>query len=373
MRREQVFIMKSLGIAALACSLAASSVQAESYTEALISLHKTLVEVDSTTKSEAPGTEALKTYLETKFTVELQAVEGDRKNVYAYPGNSRNSRVLLTSHIDTVPPYIPYSRNGEEIRGRGTADAKGSVAAQIIAVEELLESGDIKDGDVSLLFVVGEESGGQGMQTANNLNVTWEAVIFGEPTENKLVRAHKGVLGLNVTASGIAGHSGYPEQGRNAIDLLVRSLGAIIDVDLPSSEQFGNTTLNVGVIEGGIASNVIPENATARTSIRVAVEDVDSVKSIISQAAYAATPEHVSLSFNAGAKPVSLDYDIDGFNTTVVNYFTDVPNLKGTHKRYLYGPGTILVAHSNDEHITVSDLETAVEGYKTLILESLKK
>ncbi|KAF9871086.1 hypothetical protein CkaCkLH20_11503 [Colletotrichum karsti] len=365
--------MKPHSIAAFTFSLAASSAWAAPYTEALIALHKSLVEVDSTSKAEAPGTEVLKNYLETNFTVELQTVEGDRQNVFAYPGTSRETRVLLTSHYDTVPPFIPYSRDGDEIRGRGTADAKGSIAAQITAVEALLESGEISDGDVSLLFVVGEETGGDGMQTANNLNLTWEAVIFGEPTENQLVRAHKGVLGLNVTADGIAGHSGYPEQGRNAIDLLVRSLGAIIDAELPSTEEFGDTTLNVGVIEGGIASNVIPENATARTSIRLATDDIDLVKEVLSQAAYNATPEHVSLSFNAGGKPVSLDYDVDGFNTTVANYYTDVPYLQGDHKRYLYGPGTILVAHSNDERILVSDLEGAVEGYKTLILESLKQ
>ncbi|KAI8267683.1 hypothetical protein K4K58_007304 [Colletotrichum sp. SAR11_239] len=364
--------MKALTLASLIFSLAASSARAASYTEALLALHKSLVEVDSTSNAEAPGTEVLKTYLENNFTVELQTVTAGRQNVYAYSGSSREARVLLTSHYDTVPPYIPYSRNGDEIRGRGTSDAKGSIAAQVIAVEDLLASGEISEGDVSLLFVVGEEVGGDGMKAANNLNLTWEAVVFGEPTENQLVRAHKGVLGLNVTATGIAGHSGYPEQGRNAIDLLVRSLGGVIGAELPSSEEFGNTTLNVGVIEGGIASNVIPENATARASIRVAVDDIDSIKDVISKAAYAATPEHVSLSFNTGGKPVSLDYDVEGFNTTIANYYTDVPYLEGDHKKYLYGPGTILVAHSNDERITVSDLEGAVEGYKKLILESLK-
>ncbi|KAF6798254.1 C6 zinc finger domain-containing protein [Colletotrichum sojae] len=365
-----MMLIDSIAILSL---LAAPAVLASAYTESLIDLHKLLVEAESTTKAEALGTEALKTYLEANFTVELQTVEGDRQNVYAYLGDKREARVLLTSHFDTVPPYIPYSRDGDEIRGRGTVDAKGSIAAQITAVEDLLESGEITEGDVSLLFVVGEESGGDGMKAANNLNLTWEAVIFGEPTENQLVRAHKGVLGFNVTASGIAGHSGYPEQGRNAIDLLVRSLEAIISAELPSSEEFGKTTLNVGVIEGGIANNVIPESAAARSSVRVAIDDLDQVQEIISEAAYAATPEHVTVSFSPGGKPVSLDYNVDGFNTTVVNYYTDVPYLEGEHKRYLYGPGTILVSHSNDERITVSDLESSVEGYKTLILESLKE
>ncbi|GKT43539.1 peptidase M20 domain-containing protein [Colletotrichum spaethianum] len=365
--------MQFLGTAALACALLGSSAWAASYTEALISLHKTLVEADSTTKNEALGTQALKAYLETNFTVELQTVEGNRQNVYAYPGNGRKARVLLTSHIDTVPPYIPYSRDGDEIWGRGTSDAKGSVAAQITAVEVLLESGEISEGDVSLLYVIGEESSGDGMRAANALNLTWESVIFGEPTENNLVRAHKGVLGFNITADGVAGHSGYPANGRSAIDLLVRALDKLRETPLPSTEEFGNTTLNMGFIEGGIAANVIAESAAGRVSIRVATDDLEGIKDILNKAVSEATPEYVNLVFTGQGLPVSLDYDVEGFNTTVVNYYTDVPHLNGTHKRYLYGPGTILVAHSAEERITVSDLELAVEGYKKLILESLQE
>ncbi|KAJ0311152.1 hypothetical protein COL5a_002429 [Colletotrichum fioriniae] len=363
--------MKPLSSAALTCALA-SSAWAASYTESLISLHKTLVEADSTTKSEALGTQALKGYLETNFTVELQTVEGTRQNVFAYPGTAREARVLVTSHFDTVPPYIPYSRSGDEIRGRGTSDAKGSVAAQIIAVEELLESGEIVEGDVALLYVVGEESGGDGMGAANTLGLTWESVIFGEPTENTLVRAHKGVLGFNITADGVAGHSGYPEYGRSAIDLLVRALDKIQDTKLPWTEEFGNTTLNVGLIEGGVATNVIPESASGRASIRAATEDLQGIQDVLQEAVSEVTPEYVNLTFTGYGLPVSLDYDVEGFNTTVVNYYTDVPRLNGTHKRYLYGPGTILVAHSADERITVQDLELAVEDYKKLILAALK-
>ncbi|OLN96040.1 Peptidase M20 domain-containing protein-like protein 1 [Colletotrichum chlorophyti] len=368
--------MKSLGKAAtLICSLAVSSAWAADYTESLLSLHKTLIEADSTTTAEALGTQALVLYLSEKFTVETQVVEGDpsRQNVYAYRGTSRKTRVLLTSHIDTVPPYIPYSRVGDEIWGRGASDAKGSVAAQVTTLESLLDSGEVAEGDVSLLFVVGEESSGNGMRAANSLNLTWDAVIFGEPTENKLVRAHKGVLGFNISASGVAGHSGYPELGRSAIDLLVLALDAIHESPLPWTEEFGNTTLNVGVIEGGIASNVIPESASGRASVRAATADLEGIKDILNKAVKRVTPEYVELSFGASGYPVSLDYDIEGFNTTVANYYTDVPHLNGTHKRYLYGPGTILVAHSAEERIKVSDLEEAVEGYKRLVLESLKR
>ncbi|KAK1579240.1 uncharacterized protein LY79DRAFT_523056 [Colletotrichum navitas] len=365
--------MKMLSKITLAAALLGVSAWAASYTEALLALHKTLVEADSTTEAEGLGTQALKSYLEANFTVELQTVEGTRQNVYAYPGSSRSARVLVTSHIDTVPPYVPYSRAGDEIRGRGTSDAKGSAAAQITAVEALLASGEVGEGDVALLFVVGEESGGDGMVAANGLGLAWDAVIFGEPTENKLVRAHKGVLAFNMTAVGVAGHSGYPEYGRSAIDLLVRALKKILNTPLPSTEEFGDTTLNIGVVEGGVASNVIAESAAGRASIRAATEDLEGIKDILSEAVSEVTPEYVELVFTVQGLPVSLDYDVEGFNTTVVNYYTDVPHLNGTHKRYLYGPGSILVAHSADERITVSDLELAVEGYKKLILASLRK
>ncbi|EFQ27382.1 uncharacterized protein GLRG_01877 [Colletotrichum graminicola M1.001] len=365
--------MKMLGNIPLAVALLGASAWAASYTEALLALHKTLVEADSTTKAEALGTQALKSYLEANFTVELQTVEGDRHNVYAYPGSGRAARVLVTSHIDTVPPYVPYSRAGDEIRGRGTSDAKGSVAAQITAVESLLAGGEVGEGDVALLFVVGEESGGDGMAAANGLGLAWDAVVFGEPTENKLVRAHKGVLAFNVTADGVAGHSGYPEHGRSAIDLLVRALERIQDAPLPSTEEFGDTTLNIGVVEGGVASNVIAESAAGKATVRAATEDLEGIKDILGKAVSEVTPEYVDMVFTGQGLPVSLDYDVEGFNITVVNYYTDVPQLKGTHKRYLYGPGSILVAHSADERITVSDLELAVEGYKKLILASLKK
>ncbi|KAK1975765.1 hypothetical protein LZ30DRAFT_604897 [Colletotrichum cereale] len=365
--------MKMLRSATLAAALLGASGWAASYTEALLALHKTLVEADSTTKAEALGTQALKAYLETNFTVELQTVEGARQNVYAYPGDGRAARVLLTSHIDTVSPYIPYSRAGDEIRGRGTSDAKGSIAAQITAVEALLASGEVREGDVALLFVVGEESGGDGMRAANGLGLAWDAVVFGEPTENNLVRAHKGVLTFDMAADGVAGHSGYPEYGRSAIDLLVRALARLQDTALPWTEEFGNTTLNIGVIEGGVASNVIAESAAGKASIRAATEDLEGIKDMLNEAVAEVTPEYVDLVFTGQGLPVSLDYDVEGFNTTVVNYYTDVPQLNGTHKRYLYGPGSILVAHSADERVTVSDLELAVEGYKELILASLKE
>ena len=251
-------------------------------------------------------------YLKSKgFTVKAQRVAGSRENVFAYIGKSPKTRILVTSHIDTVPPFWPYERRGEEIWGRGTVDAKGSVASQIIAVESLLETSQIKEGDVALLYVVGEENGGAGMRAANDLGLSWETVIFGEPTELKLASGHKGVLGFTVRAKGKAGHSGYPELGKNANNILVKALAALDEIQLPWSEKYGNTTINLGRIEGGVAANVIAEDAFAIFSVRIATDDLDSIKEQVEQTVRKASPE-VEIEFTYGMGPVPIDHDIKG-------------------------------------------------------------
>ncbi|KAH8897991.1 Zn-dependent exopeptidase [Thozetella sp. PMI_491] len=338
----------------------------------LVDLHKALVEQSSITGTEWDATEFLREYLQDKgFTVYAQYLEEGQQNILAYLGSTRETRILVTSHIDTVPPFLPYERRGDELWGRGSVDAKGSVAAQIIAVEELIAAGSIGEGDVALLFVIGEEGSVRGMADVNDLGLSWEAVVFGEPTELKLARGHKGGLGLRLTAHGKAGHSGYPELGKNAIDILVQGLAALQRVELPWSHQFGNTTLNIGLVQGGVASNVIPETASAAGGIRVAAGTVEELQDLITTAL--AGIEDLEIGFTYGRGPVPIDYDIDGFETYIANYGTDIPWLLGNHKRYLYGPGSILVAHSDHEHLTVSDLETAVEGYKTIVTELLQR
>ena len=205
-----------------------------SLTTSLLSLHKSLVEIPSISNSEQNVSSFLIDYLSSKnFTVEAQPVAEDRENAFAYSGSSRETKILVTSHIDTVPPFWPYERRGDEIWGRGTVDAKGSVASQIVAVESLLESSDIGEGDVGLLFVIGEEKGGAGMTVAKNLGLSWEAVMSGEPTELKLASGHKGGMGFTIRAKGKAGHSGYPALGKSANHMLMRALAALDTLTLP--------------------------------------------------------------------------------------------------------------------------------------------
>jgi acetylornithine deacetylase len=276
---------------------------APAYRDELVSLHKDLVDISSVSYDENAVGNFLIDYLkERNFATELQFVPSPdtansdddenksakpRFNVLAWPGSKPSSgspKVMVSSHIDTVPPFFPYSRSddGEPnadtvIGGRGSVDAKASVAAQIVAVLELLRAESISAEDVMLLFVVGEERAGDGMRVfsdslaSRDPPLKIEAGIFGEPTEGKLACGHKGFFGCTITAHGKAAHSGYPWLGKSANEILMRALIKILDTDLGSSDEFGNTTINVGMIEGGVALNVVPDKAVAKIAGRVAI------------------------------------------------------------------------------------------------------
>jgi acetylornithine deacetylase len=323
-----------------------------SSSSSLIKLHKALVEHESITSNEQSVTNWLVDYLESQnFTVEKQKVSNTergedvaRYNILAYVGKERKTRTLISSHLDTVPPFWPYERKGDEIWGRGSVDAKGSVAAQITAVEELVAAKVIREGDVAMLYVLGEgrylvhmlfinlvrkavnskisqccarltqchiETGGDGMKKANSLGLAWETVIFGEPTELKLASGHKGIMSVDISAKGKAGHSGYPELGRSANAMLIPSLAALLKVELPSSEKYGNTTLNIGLVEGGVAANVIPEDARAKIAIRVAGGTPETLEKMLLDAINSGG-EELDVEIHYGYGPVSMDTDVDG-------------------------------------------------------------
>ncbi|KAK3400503.1 hypothetical protein B0T20DRAFT_459403 [Sordaria brevicollis] len=393
------------------------------YRKDLLSLHKSLVEIPSISKTEQEVGKFLLDYLRNNlgYVAKAQFLEsssssssGDdddhsqgRFNVLAWPSshNLSSPSVLVTSHIDVVPPFIPYHISETDpasikpdtfISGRGSVDAKASVAAQIIAVEELIKAKEVDPAELMLLFVVGEEISGDGMKTFSTAYNDYhnnpqnkkgkeelpklKAAIYGEPTENKLSCGHKGHHGGVLKATGIAGHSGYPWLFKSATELLVKALAKIIDTDLGSSERYGNTTVNIGLIQGGVAANVIPKEAEAGLAIRVAAGDQATGAEIVKEAMEKIVKEvdeegkYLKMEWNgAGYGPVECECDVDGFETMVASYGTDVPNFEGDHTSYLYGPGTILVAHGDDEGLKVKDLEEAVEGYKKLIKHAVGK
>jgi len=347
----------------------------------LLHVHRKLVELSSITGNEHGLDKWLASYLRDKgWTVDLQEVSEKRYNIYAY-GKKRSTTLLLSSHIDVVPPYWPYYHNktSDIIGGRGAVDAKGSVAAQIIAAQGLREK---LDNDISLLYVVGEETGGDGMRAFSSWpdrpSPAHEIVIFGEPTEAKLVCGHKGILGFNLHVIGKAAHSGYPWLGVSANDVLVEALGKLLELrnnGLPWSSKYGNTTMNFGKIQGGVAANVVAETASAGIAVRIAAGTPKIVQGLILNALDSTKARVKDLGgdleiewTSEGYAPVNINCDIKGFDTMTVNYGTDVPLLTGDHKRYLYGPGNIFVAHSDHEALQKRELEQAVLDYRRLIL-----
>ncbi|KAK5113879.1 hypothetical protein LTR85_010412 [Meristemomyces frigidus] len=361
-------------------------------THDLIGFHKNLTQIESITgNEEGVGKWLSASLLSQGYSVEKQYVDTKpaRFNILAWLGEKREAKVLLSSHIDTVPPFYPYKHNKKTIHGRGSVDAKGSVATQIIAVNNLLSAGKISPDDVALLYVVGEEVGGDGMRAANTLSLSPETIIFGEPTEGKLAAGHKGNLGVFLTAKGKAAHSGYPWLGRSANEVLVKALAALMELgqNLPESDKYGVTTLNLGKLEGGVAANVVAQDASATVAVRIAEGSPAYIKEEITNAIYAAVGSFVEgdmepkdvidIEFpTSGYGPIDIDHDVPGFDTITVNYGTDIPWLNQTvegQKRYLYGPGSILVAHSDHEMLTEGQLWDAVGGYERIVLHALGK
>ncbi|KAM0553970.1 hypothetical protein ACHAPJ_007042 [Fusarium lateritium] len=338
----------------------------------VVELLKKLMEIPSTSDEEQKIGIFLADYLKSlNYTVELVPIapDSDRCNVYAYLGSNRKARTLLTSHMDTVPPHIPMRIEGDVIYGRGSCDDKGPLAAQIMAVEELRAEGALNDGDVSLLFVVGEENGGSGMFAVNDMDLSWEAGIFGEPTESKLARGHKGHYVFELSAKGMPAHSGYPEKGESAITMLVSALSELQGIDLPTSELLGPSTYHCGKVEGGLAYNILAAEAQALCSIRVST-GLDDIKKKVSE--IVDKYPNITLKKRVEYPETLLDFEIEGIDTMSVSFGTDVPRLKGSHKKYLYGPGSILDAHGENEHVRIPDLIDCVAVYKRLVKEMLK-
>jgi acetylornithine deacetylase len=291
------------------------------------------------------------------YNVEVQEVSDGRSNIIAT--TVMPPRVVFSTHIDTVPPYIPLSEDDQYIYGRGACDTKGTIAAMITAADSLLEDGI---NDIGFLFVVDEEMGSIGARAANDhpLASQCQYLINGEPTENKLAIGSKGSLRLTIRTEGRSAHSAYPEQGESAIEKLLDVLADIRTYKWPADDYFGETTCNIGTIQGGTRPNVIPAEAKADLQIRL-VTDVDKIKEILEHITEGrATVEY--LSFNNPVRMLGLD----GFEQSVVRFTTDVAYLNNWGTPLLLGPGSILDAHTSHERISKKELVEAVGLYTRL-------
>jgi acetylornithine deacetylase len=321
-------------------------------------LTRQLIDIPSLTGDEKSVGEFLATHLATLgYNVEQQSITSDRFNVIATTGEPPH--IVFSTHMDTVPPFIASSEDGEFIYGRGSCDAKGIIAAQIFAAERLRQSGM---NNVGLLFTVDEELSSHGAQAANKHPLARECryLINGEPTDNRLATGTKGSLRLILTTAGRAAHSAYPEAGESAIEKLLDILQDIRAIDWPSDGFFGDTTCNIGVLNGGTRPNVIPDHARAELQIRLAT-DIEQIKPLIEKAV--AGRAHVE--YASAHDPVRL-FSIPGFDDCVVRFTTDVPYLSNWGKPLLLGPGSIFDAHTEHEKISKSELERAIDLYVAL-------
>jgi len=321
----------------------------------LVDLARALIDVDSTTGREAAACVFLASELRSRgFHVTEQSVSDGRFNVLALLDPAPS--VVFSTHVDCVPPFFPSRVADGILHGRGACDAKGALAAQVIAAERLREAGEEKLG---LLFVVGEERGSDGALAANELAPGARFLVNGEPTGSRLGLATRGVLRVKLLATGRAAHSSQPERGQSAIDALIDVLVELRRIPLPDDPQLGRTFYSVGLIAGGIAPNVISPSAEAELLFRT----VGPGKEVL--ACLAPLAARVAIEFVLEVPPVRLR-TLPGFDVQSFAFTTDIPLLPRWGEPLLYGPGSILDAHTDDDHVRISELEAAADAYTAI-------
>jgi acetylornithine deacetylase len=325
-------------------------------------LTRALVDIESITGNEEPVGNYLFEHLSGLAArydghVERMEVEPHRFNVFAQFGES--PAVTLSTHMDTVPPFFASREDEEHIWGRASADTKGIIASMIKAAEALLGAGE---RNLGLLFVVGEERNSAGAYRAAQTPRGSRFLINGEPTENKLALGSKGALRYEVVASGRMAHSAYPELGESAILKLLDALARLRAIPLPTDDVLGPSTMNIGTINGGRAPNVVPDHAAAEVMIRLVGDSADT-KRAVAQAMEGLAEMREVLEIPAlhlGA--------LDGLETTVVAYTTDIPAFGNTWGQpFLFGPGSIHVAHTAEERVPKRQLLEAVEIFQRMV------
>lgn len=329
-----------------------------------IRLARQLIDLPSVTGEELEHARLVASILrDMGFAVELQDAAPSRPNVFAAIGTPR---ILLSTHLDTVPPFFPSEETDELLFGRGACDTKGAIAAMLVAGEQLL-AGGVRD--FGYLFVVGEETDSIGAKEANRqfAGRGSEIVVVGEPTESRFVRASKGALTCTLVFDGVAAHSAYPERGDSAIVKLARAVEAIQGSAWGEHPEMGKGTGNVGVVRGGEKANIVPARAEAECIFRI-VEPLDAaltrVRSLVEPLGGRIERWH-------GNDPVPMVVPA-GEESTVVAFNTDAPHLGAIGRPVLFGPGSILDAHAAREKIAKREIIEAVGTYRRLVSDFAK-
>jgi acetylornithine deacetylase len=295
-----------------------------------------------------------------------QRVDDTRFNVIVNPPNAGQGigpAIVFSTHFDCVPPFFPSRVDGDRLYGRGSCDAKGILAAQVAAADRLWRDGESR---VGLVFVVGEERGSDGAKIADAAANGSRFLINGEPTDNRLGQATRGILRLRLRASGRAAHSSFPELGESAIDKLIDALLALRAIALPDDPILGRTHYTVGLINGGVAPNVVSPAADAEVMFRT-VGDAAEVRRAVAPLERLVTIEHV-----LEVPPVRMQ-TVPGFETAVFPYTTDIPFLASWGEPLLFGPGSIHAAHTAHESVSIAELESAAGHYGTIAKTLLER
>jgi len=322
----------------------------------VVALAAELLSINSSTGAESGAVDFVSKWLVARgWNVTIQEVSRGRANVWA----SRAGRgVTLSTHLDTVPPYIAPRLDGTRLLGRGACDAKGIAAAMLVAADRLAAAGEQR---VDLLFVVGEEKGSDGARAANRLAPTSRFLINGEPTESKLASGAKGSLRVTVRTRGRAAHSAYAHLGESAIVPMLKLLPTLETLDLPTDAILGETTVNVGTLKAGTEANIVPALAEAELMFRL-VGDVEPLRKQIDRWAKG----RAELEYGSYI-PAQHFHTIPGFDVAPVAYTSDIPLLGRWGTPLMFGPGSIHVAHTPDEFIEVEELRGAVDAYERIV------
>jgi len=318
-----------------------------------------LIDIPSVSGSEIAVAEYLAGRLSVEgFRVERQELGGGLANIFASAGGP--PEVVLCSHLDTVSPFFPSREDGEILYGRGACDAKGAMAAMVNAGLELRANHFDR---FAFLFVAGEETDSRGAKAAAAVNRGSRFLIIGEPTANKLAVAHKGILLLKVKTRGSAAHSAFPHLGDSAVNRLIDVLVSIREIRWESDPDLGESSVNIGRIEGGTGANVIAAEASARIMVRCAVPAARVLDRVLEAVGDRASCEILSKTdpFRFGVRP--------GYGTTVSPFGSDAPHLFGYGETFMLGPGNPEYAHTEAEKISKSDLFAAVDIYCRLVRE----
>jgi acetylornithine deacetylase len=330
---------------------------------------------------------------ERRVDCEVYEVYPNRPNVVAYIDAGRNETLLLEAHMDTVSvenmqiePFNPQVRDNR-LYGRGSCDTKGSLAAMLLAISDVLETRGRLRYSVLFAAISDEEFLFSGAKTLVDRGFKATFGIVGEPTQLDIVNAHKGMMRWRIHTKGVAMHGAYPEAGRNAIYSMGHVLAAFEKYSKDLSERspdkvLGLPTVNIGTIKGGLTVNTVPDECTIEVDRRTMPdEESSSVMREISrympsdvewemEDPYLVGP---GLNTRADAEIVRLlneACELIHPRTAIrgVRYGTDAAfYAQDGVPTVVFGPGDVLQAHSAIEYVDLEEAEMAKEILKRLM------